>query len=47
VPHYPNREPVSSPRRFQTHRADFRQWAYLLASEQGLWGLFSWLNFQR
>ena len=46
VPQCPNREPVSSPP-LQTHRADFRQWAYLLASEQGLWGLFSWLDFQQ
>jgi hypothetical protein len=47
MPEYPNREPVSSPRRFKPHRADFQQWAYLLASDQGLCGLLSWLNFRQ
>ena len=27
----------------QTHRADFQQWAYLLASDQGLRGRLRWL----
>ncbi len=31
----------------QTHRADFQQWAYLFASDQGLCNRFSWLDFQR
>jgi hypothetical protein len=42
----PDREAVSSPRHFKPIVSIFQQWAYLLASDQGLCARPSWLAFR-